>query len=75
MPDAPPWPALGRRQSSTAPHTTRVPRRPAWSLLALRVGSWALGELCVGIYEIGSIYAPPNRRSQMASSWLSYVFD
>ncbi len=52
----------------------RVPRRPAWSLLALGVGSWALGQLCVCIYEIGLGVRIPEPSVADGFFLLSYVF-
>jgi hypothetical protein len=52
----------------------RRPRRPAWSLLALGVGSWALGQLCVCIYEIGLGDRTPEPSVADVFFLLSYVF-
>ena len=48
------------READTTSHggeepkpANRAQRRPAWPLLTVGVGSWAVGQLCVCIYEIG----------------------
>jgi diguanylate cyclase (GGDEF)-like protein/PAS domain S-box-containing protein len=52
---------------------TRVPRRPAWSLLALGTGSWAVGQLCICVYEIGLGVRVPEPSIADGFFLLSYV--
>ena len=51
----------------------RAQRRPAWLLLTVGVGSWALGQLCVCIYEIGLGARVPEPSVADGFFLLSYV--
>ncbi|MGA2453101.1 MAG: EAL domain-containing protein [Solirubrobacteraceae bacterium] len=59
-------------------HAGEEPRRehprPAWWLLTLGVGSWALGQLCVCVYEIGLGTRVPEPSIADAFFLLSYLF-
>ncbi len=52
----------------------RVQPRPAWLLLTLGVGSWALGQLCVCVYEIGLGTRVPEPSVADGFFLLSYAF-
>jgi diguanylate cyclase (GGDEF)-like protein/PAS domain S-box-containing protein len=43
----------GRQRQASRAEGRQAQSRPAWSLLALGAGSWAAGQLCVCVYEIG----------------------